>query len=77
MADNKLPILNMFLEMVREGHISPVAQMEDLRLPGAFAEVPSVIGYTTPEIPVRMGVLENAELGQRSERDINGSSDRK
>ena len=66
----KLVISEMFEELIREGYITPETDPSDLTLPGAFADVPSVITYGTPNIPVHMGVHSNAELEQRSTRDF-------
>lgn len=52
MPNPRLPISEMFAEMVRQGYITPPAQMEKLRLPGAYPIVPSIIGYAIPELPV-------------------------
>jgi hypothetical protein len=66
----KLPISEMFDELIRLGHITPDQDPSDLTLPGAYADVPSVIAYGTPNIPVRTGVHTNAELEQRFTRDF-------
>jgi hypothetical protein len=66
MSDNHLPVTAMFLEMISQGHITPVEHMEDLRLPGEFVAVPSITTYGTPELPIRTGVDTNAQLGQRT-----------
>jgi hypothetical protein len=66
----KLAISEMFDELIRQGHIVPEADPCDLTLPGAFIEVPSVITYGTPNIPVHMGVHSDAQLEQRSKRDL-------
>jgi hypothetical protein len=68
-------ILNIFNELVRQGHITPVEHMEDLRLPGEFISVPTVVTYATPDIPIRAGAHDNAKLEQRSKGDITPSSD--
>ena len=66
MPDAHLPITAMFLEMVAQGHISPVEHMENLRLPGEYVAVPSITTYGTPELPIHTGVATNAQLGQRT-----------
>lgn len=66
----KLVISEMFADLIRLGHITPEQDPCDLTLPGAFADVPSVITYGTPNVPVHMGVHSNAELEQRPTRDF-------
>lgn len=66
MTDSHLPVTTMFLELISQGHITPVEHMENLRLPGEFVAVPSITTYGTPELPIRTGVATNAQLGQRS-----------
>jgi len=73
MADD-LPITAMFVELVRSGYVAVPTHMEDFRLPGAFEDVPSIIGYATPELPIRTGMTDYAELGQRPQRNIYGPS---
>lgn len=70
-----LPVSEMFREMIRQGYITPPDQMENLRLPGAYPHVPSIVGYATPEAPIRFGVDDDAELGQRAQGNIYGTSD--
>jgi hypothetical protein len=60
----------IFEEMVRQGHVVPVEHMENLRLPGEYVSVPTILTYTTPDIPIRSGVHVDAKLGQHPERDI-------
>jgi hypothetical protein len=72
---NDLPVTAMFKQLVNQGYIKPVVHMEDLEFPGTLNRVPSVIGYTTPDIPIRDGVSAHAELGKRSERNIYCTSD--
>lgn len=71
----KLPVTEMFEEMVRLGYIRPPAQMEEMRLPGEYAFVPSVISYGTPDVPIRAGIHRDAKLGQHSQGDRHGPSD--
>lgn len=66
----KSPITDMFLEMIKGGHIAPVKYMEDLRLPGEYVSVPSVLTYDTPSLREMTGETGDAELGQRSQRNI-------
>ncbi|WGS23381.1 MULTISPECIES: hypothetical protein [unclassified Bradyrhizobium] len=66
----KLIVSEMFDDLIRMGHITPEADPADLTLPGAYADVPSVITYGTPNVPVHMGVHSNAELEQRTSRDF-------
>ena len=54
------PVAAMFEDLIRQGHITPVEHMEELRLPGEFASVPTILTYTTPEIPIRLGVHHDA-----------------
>jgi hypothetical protein len=61
----KLLVSEMFDELVKMGHITPATDPCDLALPGAFADVPSVITYGTPNVPVHTGVHLNAQLEQR------------
>ena len=66
----KLIVTDMFDELIRLGHITPESDPSDLSLPGAYQDVPSVITYGTPNVPVRMGVHSNAELEQHSSRNF-------
>ena len=66
----KLIVSEMFDDLIRQGHITPETDPSDLTLPGAFADVPSVITYGTPNVPVHMGVHSNAELDQRFTRNF-------
>ncbi len=61
------PVATMFQSMVNQGQLSPVEHMEDLRLPGEYISVPSILTYATPEAPIQAGVHKDAELGQRPE----------
>jgi hypothetical protein len=70
----KLVISEMFDELIRLGHITPEQDPSELTLPGAYDDVPSVITYGTPNIPVHTGVHTNAELEQRSTRNFGLSS---
>ena len=67
MTNTKLPVTQMFLEMIAQGHIKPTEHMEELRLPGEFVAVPSITTYGTPDMPIRTGVTSYAKLGQRAE----------
>jgi hypothetical protein len=66
----KLLISEMFDELIRLGHITPDRDPRDLKLPGAYDDVPSVIAYGTPNIPVNTGVHTDAKLEQRASRDL-------
>lgn len=66
----KLTVSEMFDDLIRLGHITPETDPCDLTLPGAYADVPSVITYGTPNVPVHMGVHSNAELDERSARNF-------
>lgn len=66
----KLIVSEMFDDLIRQGYITPETDPSDLTLPGAFADVPSVITYGTPNVPVHMGVHSNAELDQRPTGNI-------
>jgi hypothetical protein len=63
------PVAEMFRSMIEAGHLTPVTAMEDLRLPGELASVPSYVTYGTPEVPANLGSGLNAELGYRPQRD--------
>lgn len=75
MPNDQMTVSDMFQEMVRQGFITPPDEMGQLRLPGAYPHVPSIVGYATPEAPIRLGVYDDAELGQRAQRNLYGSSD--
>jgi hypothetical protein len=76
MANRSTPtILNIFNELVRQGHITPVEHMEDLRLPGEFVSVPTVVTYATPDIPILAGAHDNAKLEQRAKGNLTPSGD--
>ena len=66
---NSGPVAEMFRSMIAAGHLTPVTAMEDLRLPGELAKVPSYVTYGTPEVPANLGSGLNAELGYRPQRD--------
>ena len=74
MADETLPVTKMFSELVRLGYITPPTRMEEMAFPGAYPSLPTIIGYTTPDSPVHLGMQEDAELGQRAQRDLHSSS---
>ena len=74
MTIEALSVSKMFRELVRLGYITPAPQMDSMDFPGAYPRVPTIIGYTTPDSPVHLGVHVDAELGQRSERNFNSSS---
>ena len=59
----------MFAELVRLGHVRPGSGEIPWTLPGAFRTVPSIIGYATPEAPIRPETEQNAKLGQRTPRN--------
>jgi hypothetical protein len=69
----KLAISEMFDELIRLGHITPALDPSDLKLPGAYDDVPSVIAYGTPNIPVKTGVHTDAQLEQRTTRNLDPS----
>lgn len=71
----KGPVAVAFEELVSAGHLSPVEFMENLRLPGEFSAVPSIISYNTPEIPIRNGIVYNAKLGQCAEGNLTFTSE--
>ena len=77
MPNSDLPITAIFQELVRQGYLTPPAHMEDMRLPGEFVSVPTVISYGTPDTPIRTGVHSNAELGQYSQRNLDSPSNTK
>jgi hypothetical protein len=64
-----LEVTEIFNELVRQGHISPVEQMEDLRMPGELPYVPSIATYGTPHMAATGGIV-HAELEQRAERNF-------
>lgn len=74
MADD-LPVTAMFRDLMTLGYIKPVLHMEDLEFPGALTRVPSVIGYATPEVPIRDGVSADAQLGKYSPGDFYHTGD--
>lgn len=59
-------ILAMFNEMVRAGYITPVEQMDVMRLPGEFLNAPSYTTYGTSSVPIQTGERTNAELERHS-----------
>ena len=67
MTDAKTPITDIFREMIKLGYIEPVARMEEMRLPGEYAYVPSFTSYGTPDAPTVVGVHRDAELEHRSQ----------
>ena len=70
----RLAISEMFAELIRLGHITPDPDTRDLALPGAYEDVPSVITYGTPNVPVHTGVHTDAKLEQRTSRNFGLSS---
>lgn len=50
-------VTDMFIDLVKKGYITPPDQMERMPLPGAYPHVPTILGYTTPEAPIRDGHL--------------------
>lgn len=60
-----LEVTEMFKELVRQGHVTPATEMEDLRLPGELPYIPSIATYGTPDVLERVGGVQGAELGQR------------
>jgi hypothetical protein len=66
----KLIVSEMFDDLIRQGYITPEIDPCDLTLPGAYADVPSVMTYGTPNVPVQMGVHSNAELEQHTSRNF-------
>lgn len=70
-----LPITAMFEELVAGKFITPTHHMEDMEFPGSLRRAPSVIGYATPDIPIRDGGMADAKLGKRTERNFHSSSD--
>lgn len=66
----KLIVSAMFDDLIQQGHITPETDPSDFTLPGAFVDVPSVITYGTPNVPVHRGVHSNAELDERSTRNF-------
>lgn len=58
MPANRFPVSDMFEDLVRHGHIKPIIRMEEMELPGAYPQVPSVISYTTPDVPIRSGDID-------------------
>jgi hypothetical protein len=59
------PVATVFNDLVAQGYITPVMHMEDLRLPGEFDSVPTLVTYDTPDFPIQSGVHLDAELEQR------------
>ena len=64
-----LEVTEMFKELVKQGHISPTENMEDLRFPGELPYVPTFTTYGTVDVPVSVGTTSYAELGQRTQRN--------
>ncbi len=75
MGPADLPVTAMFEDLVSQGLIKPTTHMEDLVFPGALAPVPSVIGYATPDIPIRGEMAAHAELGKRFKGNFYGTGD--
>lgn len=70
MNREKGPVAEIFEELVSNGFLTPVAQMEDLRFPGELPRVPTGLSYNTPDLPHGIGMTADAELGQRSQRNF-------
>lgn len=71
----KLPVSELFEELVRQGHITPPGEGSmDESLPGAFDVVPSIVTYGTPNIPVHRGVHTNAKLEQHTKGNFSSSN---
>ena len=66
----ELAICAMFDDLVSLGYIHPVDHMSDLSLPGEFVVVPSILTYSTPDLPIRGGVHTDAKLDERSQRNF-------
>jgi hypothetical protein len=64
------PVAAIFRELVAQGHITPMEHMEDMRPPGEFDFVPTIVTYGTPDAPVQFGVHRDAQLEQRSQGDF-------
>jgi hypothetical protein len=65
----------LFQELIALGHILPVGSRFDLAMPTAYRSVPSRITNGTPDIPVRMGVSADADMGFDTSRNSARSSD--
>lgn len=65
-----LPITEMFRELIKQGHITPSEQMEDLRFPGELPYVPTIATYGTVAVPMSIGLGPHAELEQRTQRNF-------
>jgi hypothetical protein len=74
---DKLPVLEMFNELVRLGYIHPMETPDLMSDIGAFPAGPTITDYRTPDIPTYVGVHTYAELGQRSKRNSINSNDTK
>ena len=70
MIESKLPVTAIFEELVRMGHLTPPAVMEEMRLPGQFLTVPSYTTYGIPDFPLSRGIYDDAKLGQRPQTDF-------
>ncbi len=77
MTQQDLPVTAMFEELVRLGHIRVPEKMNHLRLPGAYAPVPSIVVYSTPDITFHNGGSGHAKLGQYTPRDNYYTNDSK
>ena len=70
MTRRRLPVSEAFRALVAEGHIQPVENMEDMRLPGEYIEVPTITTYGTMDGQQNNGLGLDAELEQHTQRDF-------
>ena len=63
MTSNIGPVTAIFLDLVKQGHITPVAHVHG-SLPGQLPQVPTITTYGTPDIPLGTGVHRNAQLAE-------------
>lgn len=64
-----LIITEMFMEMIKQGHITPVVvteNMEELRFPGELPYIPTIATYGTTQVLTSVGGAPYAELEQRT-----------
>lgn len=59
-------VTEMFVELIQRGKIVPVGEVLNMRLPGEYEYVPSIVTYGTPDVSLSVEVIHNAQLGHRT-----------
>lgn len=65
-ANRHESVTDMFLKLVLARHIVPIGDVFNMRLPGEFEYVPSIVTYGTHDTNSGVAESHDAQLGHRS-----------